>query len=197
VEQGVASLEGYAVVELILGKQRSCLMGRGTSGVDFQLFSKELQAKVSRYVSGGGALFASGCYVASDLWNGANADAKDKEFARKVLHINYNGDMATRRGVARVVASPMKMARQNINFNREPSRDFYAVESPGCISPSGKGAFIAMRYASNNQSAAVGYNGEDYRSMIMAFPFESIMSESERHSLMRGVLNFLSEKKAE
>ena len=197
VEQGVASLEGYAVVDLIFGKQRSCLMGRGTSGVDFQLFSKELQAKVSRYVSGGGALFASGCYVASDLWNGANADAKDKEFARKVLHINYNGDMATRRGVARVVASPMKMARQNINFNREPSRDFYAVESPGCISPSGKGAFIAMRYASNNQSAAVGYNGEDYRSMIMAFPFESIMSESERHSLMRGVLNFLSEKKAE
>jgi hypothetical protein len=187
----------YPVVDLILGKQRSCEMGRGTSGVEFEVFSDRLQDRIRDYTASGGALFASGCYVGSDLWNGIESDGDDKEFARRVLHISFNGDMATRRGVARVVASPMKMARQNINFNREPSRDFYAVESPGCISPFGKGAFIAMRYATNNQSAAVGYNGENYRSMVMAFPFESILNESERHSLMRGVLNFLSEKKSE
>jgi hypothetical protein len=111
-----------------------------------------------------------------------------------VLHIAFNGDMATRRGVARVVASPMKMARQDIKFNREPSREFYPIESPGCISPYGKGAFIAMRYVTNNQSAAVGYKGSEYRTMIMGFPFESILQADERDALMRGVLNFLSEK---
>lgn len=197
VEQGSVKMGDYPVVDLILGKQRSCEMGRGTSGVEFEVFSDRLQDRIRDYTATGGALFASGCYVGSDLWNGIESDGDDKEFARRVLHISFNGDMATRRGVARVVASPMKMARQNINFNREPSRDFYAVESPGCISPFGKGAFIAMRYATNNQSAAVGYNGENYRSMVMAFPFESILNESERHSLMRGVLNFLSEKKSE
>ncbi len=197
VEQGSVKMGDYPIVDLILGKQRSCEMGRGTSGVEFEVFSDRLQDRIRDYTASGGALFASGCYVGSDLWNGIESDGDDKEFARRVLHISFNGDMATRRGVARVVASPMKMARQNINFNREPSRDFYAVESPGCISPFGKGAFIAMRYATNNQSAAVGYNGENYRSMVMAFPFESILNESERHSLMRGVLNFLSEKKSE
>ena len=197
VEQGSVKMGDYPVVDLILGKQRSCEMGRGTSGVEFEVFSDRLQDRIRDYTATGGALFASGCYVGSDLWNGIESDGDDKEFARRVLHISFNGDMATRRGVARVVASPMKMARQNINFNREPSRDFYAVESPGCISPFGKEAFIAMRYATNNQSAAVGYNGENYRSMVMAFPFESILNESERHSLMRGVLNFLSEKKSE
>ena len=197
VEQGSVKMGDYPIVDLILGKQRSCEMGRGTSGVEFEVFSDRLQDRIRDYTATGGALFASGCYVGSDLWNGIESDGDDKEFARRVLHISFNGDMATRRGVARVVASPMKMARQNINFNREPSRDFYAVESPGCISPFGKGAFIAMRYATNNQSAAVGYNGENYRSMVMAFPFESILNESERHSLMRGVLNFLSEKKSE
>ena len=197
VEQGSVKMGDYAVVDLILGKQRSCQMGRGTSGVEFEVFSDRLQDRIREYTTSGGALFASGCYVGSDLWNGIESDGDDKEFARRVLHISFNGDMATRRGVARVVASPMKMARQNINFNREPSRDFYGVESPGCISPFGKGAFIAMRYATNNQSAAVGYSGTDYRSVVMAFPFESILGESERHSLMQGVLNFLSEKKSE
>lgn len=197
VEQGVVKMGDYSVVDLILGKQRSCEMGRGTSGVEFEVFPEKLQDKIRDYTFAGGALFASGCYVGSDLWNGLEADGDDKEFARRVLHISFNGDMASRRSVARVVASPMKMARLNINFNREPSRDFYGVESPGCISPFGRGAFIAMRYVTNNQSAAVGYNGTDYRSMVMAFPFESIQNESERNSLMRGVLNFLTEKKTE
>ena len=194
VEDRQVRMGDYAIVDLILGKQRSCEMGRGTSGVEFETFSDKLQDRVREYTSSGGALFASGCYVGSDLWNGIEADGDDKEFGRRVLHIAFNGDMATRRGVARVVPSPMKMARQSINFNREPSRDYYAIESPGCISPFGRGAFIAMRYATNNQSAAVGYSGKDYRSMVMAFPFESIQSEQERHSLMRGVLNFLNEK---
>ena len=156
-----------------------------------------LQQKIKDYTTAGGARLASGCYVGSDLWNGLNADSNDREFARKVLHILYNGDMATRRGVVRVTPSPTKMARQNITFNREPSRDFYAVESPGCIMPSGQGAFIAMRYATNNQSAAVGYIGKEYRSMVMGFPFESIINERERDTLMDGILNFLSEKKQE
>lgn len=194
VESGDVAMGDYAVVDLILGKQRSVEMGRGTSGVSFEVFTEDLQERVAEYTKQGGAIFASGCYVASDLWNGPLADGDDKEFARRVLHYSFNGDMATRRGLARVVASPMKMARQDISFNREPSRDIYPVESPGCISPYGRGAFIAMRYATNNQPAAVGYKGSDYRSMVMGFPFETIRDKKERDVLMRGVLNFLSEK---
>jgi hypothetical protein len=172
-------------------------MGRGTSGVAFEVFSEELQNRITDYTKQGGAVFASGCYIGSDLWNSPEADGEDKEFARRVLHFSFNGDMATRRGVARVVASPMKMARQDVEFNREPSKEFYGIESPGCISPYGKGAFIAMRYPTNNQPAAVGYKGTDYRTMIMGFPFEAIHESEERDALMRGILNFLSEKQSD
>ena len=194
IERGEVSMQHYPIVDFIFGKQRSCSMGRGTSGVDFELFSEILQQQVRDFTASGGSLFASGCYIASDLWNGVNATPEDREFARKVLHIAFNGDMATRRGVARVVASPMRMPRQDIAFNREPSREHYAVESPGCIMPVGKSAFIAMRYPTNNQSAAVGYKGEDYRSVVMGFPFEVILHEEQRDALMAGVLNFLSQK---
>ena len=46
-----------------------------------------------------------------------------------------------------------------------------------------------------NQSAAVAYNGEDFRSFVMGFPFEVILDAEQRHSLMRGILEFLSTKK--
>ena len=197
VEKGSVALAEYPIVDIILGKQRSVEMGRGTSGVAFEVFSEELQNRITDYTKQGGAVFASGCYIGSDLWNSLEADGEDKEFARRVLHFSFNGDMATRRGVARVVASPMKMARRDIEFNREPSKEFYGIESPGCISPYGKGAFIAMRYVTNNQPAAVGYKGTDYRTMIMGFPFEAIREAEERDALMRGILNFLSEKQSD
>ena len=194
VERGDTDLTPYPIVDLILGKQRTSPLGRGTSGVEFEAFPDALQDRVRAYTSQGGALMASGCYVASDLWNGDKSDGDDREFARRVLHISFNGDMASHRGTARIVASPMQMARQDIEFNRTPSREIYSVESPGCIAPFGRDAFIAMRYPTNNQVAAVGYKGSDYRTFIMAFPFETILDGEDRTSLMSGILKFLSEK---
>jgi hypothetical protein len=131
----------------------------------------------------------------SDLWNGIDADGEDREFARNVLHAAFNGDMATRRGVAKSVASPMNMKPMAVNFNREPSAECYGVESPGCIAPAGRGTYIAMRYATNNQVAAVAYNGTDYRTMIMGFPFETILDVEQRNQLMQGILEYLNAKK--
>ncbi|MBQ5623681.1 MAG: xanthan lyase [Alistipes sp.] len=197
VEQGGVKLEKYPITDFIFGKQRSCQIGRGACDVDFEVFSEELQDKIRAYTEQGGAVFASGCYVASDLWHGVEADGEDRGFARSVLHYSFGGDMATRRHVARVVASPMKMSRQDVSFNREPSGVCYGVESPGSVVPYGKDAYIAMRYMTNNQSAAVAYNGTKYRTFVMGFPFETIMDEQQRHILMRGVLNFLSERKSD
>lgn len=195
IELGDVDINGYALADLILGKQRSCPIGRGTAGCEFKTFSASLQEKITGFTGNGGSLFVSGCYVGCDLWKGTDAAPQDKDFARQVLHFSYNGSMATRRGSVRVVASPMHMARRNITFNREPSRECYAVESPGCIVPFGRNASIAMRYATNNQSAAVCYGGTDYRSVVMAFPFETILDEGERNALMSGVLDFLSKRK--
>lgn len=197
VENGTVELNEYPIVDYILGKQRSCEVGRGAGDceVDYKVFSGEMQELLRAYTRQGGALFASGCYVVSDLWNGIDADGEDREFARNVLHAAFNGDMATRRGVAKSVASPMNMKPMAVNFNREPSAECYGVESPGCIAPAGRGTYIAMRYATNNQVAAVAYNGTDYRTMIMGFPFETILDIEQRNQLMQGILEYLNAKK--
>ena len=136
---------------------------------------------------------ASGCYIASDLWKGIDSDGEDRAFAREVLHYSFNGDMATRRGEVRTIASPMNMPRIDVRFNREPSATHYGVESPGCIAPSGRDAYIAMRYPKSNQPAAVCYKGKTYRTFVMAIPFESILDEDQRDKLMLGVLDFLNQ----
>ena len=194
IERGEVEMDAYKIVDVILGKQHSYQMGRGTSGVKFKVFPEALQDKIREFTTKGGCVFASGCYVASDLWNGLGADGEDRAFARGVLHYSFGGDMATRRGEVRVVASPMQMNRLDIKFNREPSATHYGVESPGCITPAGRDAFIAMRYPRSNQPAAIGYKGSDYRTFVMALPFESIIDEAQRDKLMLGVLNFFDQK---
>ena len=47
-----------------------------------------------------------------------------------------------------------------------------------------------MAYA-DNYSAAVAYQGSDYRAITLGFPFECIKSPRTRASLMAGILQFL------
>ena len=85
VERGEVSPDGYSAVDLILGEQRSTTIGRGVTGYAFKTFSPELQAVLRRYMAGGGALFVSGSYVATDLWTGGEASDDDRRFAEEVL----------------------------------------------------------------------------------------------------------------
>lgn len=51
-----------------------------------------------------------------------------------------------------------------------------------------------MRYAENNLSAGVAYQG-DYKTLILGFPFEAIRTEAEREAFMRGALTFFNDNK--
>ena len=79
VESGAVELEDYSVVDFIFGKQRSCQVGRGVREVEHSVFSDELQTLMRAYTRQGGAFFASGCYVVSDLWNGIESTGDDRE----------------------------------------------------------------------------------------------------------------------
>ena len=41
----------------------------------------------------------------------------------------------------------------------------------------------------------MAYNGTDYRTMIMGFPFETILDVEQRNQLMQGILEYLNAKK--
>ena len=61
------------------------------------------------------------------------------------------------------------------------------------LQPAGKGAFTALRYTSNNQSAGVAFVGK-YRTFVVGFPFETIVDAEIRDKFMAQALRFLTEK---
>ena len=71
--------------------------------------------------------------------------------------------------------------------------DIYAAEAPDAIEPADKGSITAFRYSENNTSAAVIYRGVP-GTVVLGFPFETIISSDERDAFMRQVLNFLTKK---
>ena len=194
VESGATDLARYDAVDLILGKQRSTTMGRGTSGYAFKTFTPALQQALRRYAERGGALLVTGAFVATDLWHSAEAAEADRDFARGVLHYSFGGNMATRRGDVRTVPSRFAERRYDMRFATSLNDSIYRVESPDVLLPAGKGAFTALRYTANNQGAGVAYIGK-YRTFVVGFPFETIIDAELRDRFMAQALRFLTEEK--
>lgn len=194
VERDNALLEGYDAADLILGKQRSVTMGRGVSGPAFETFPAALQQALRSYLADGGALFVSGSFVATDLWTGPEAAEEDRAFAREVLHYEYAGGQAARRGRVRVVTSQADFVRDEYRFNTGYSSECYAVEAPDALKPWGEGAFPVMRYSENGSTAAVAFGGRG-RTFVAGFPFETLTDAAQRNRLMRDVLEFLMKQK--
>lgn len=84
VESGHVKLTDYPNVDLILGKQKTTIVGNGKSGINYRAFPDELQKAIKNYLDKGGNLIVSGQYVISDLFD-VHGDRGDKEFAEKTL----------------------------------------------------------------------------------------------------------------
>ena len=192
VERGDVLLTDYLLADLILGKQRAVTIGRGTAGYEFALFSPELQRAIRRFTARGGAIFISGSYVASDLWEGEASSDVDRAFAREVLGYELGSGQAARKGMVRVW-SP-EFTPGEYRFCQELRPDLYAVESPDALRPASEAAYALMRYAENGRIAAVALDA-DYKTVVMGFPFESIPSQEERDRLMGDILRFFEPMK--
>ena len=191
--EGEVKTDDYFFMDVIFGKQCSVEMGRGTSGVEFRVFPEGLRRALGEFTASGRSLFVSGSFIATDPWRSPASTDEERAFVKSVLRYDYRGGQASRRGEARIVASPARMDRERFYFNTEPCRDFYPVEAPDALRPVGGGVTV-MRYDDGDQTAAVGYTG-DYRSLAMGFPFEAIVDEGQRDRLMQQIMNFLEPRK--
>ena len=175
IEHGKTSLEGYALVDLILGLERN----DGYSLVEYRTFPAELRAHLRAYTSQGGALLVSGSYVARD-----NRLPQERLFLEQVLKCQPGGtntDSLKRDEIVGLGTS--------FTFYRQPCHEHYAAPNPDnllALPP----AYAAMKYG-DEKGACVAYNGSDYRTLTMGFPFECIRSEQKRNTLMRAFLQFL------
>lgn len=179
---------GYGAVDLVLGKQRSTIVGRGLQPVEFAVFTPGLQEALCAYAADGGAIFASGCYAATDL-----EDCGAGDFAREVLRYASAGEQRPVRARVRVTAARPEFARGEYRYVDTPARDRYFVGMPDALAPAGEEAFVVMRYADNGRAAVVAGepSGAGHRSLVAGFPFEAVGSEVQRHRMMRDALRFL------
>ena len=191
VESGQVDLKKYKAVDLILGKQRRSVLGHNENRVDFEAFSPAMQKAIADYTAAGGNILVSGAYVASDLWDSPFADKQGKEFANKVLKFRWMTDCASRTGVVEPAVSPYPFLSGHYSFRTKPNEDIYCVESPDGLVPFGPKAFTVMRYADNNISAGVAYDGEDYRTVVLGFPVEVVEGRDKRTELLGNVMAFL------
>ena len=74
-------------------------------------------------------------------------------------------------------------------FNTELNDKLYCVESPDGLSPEGQGAYTVFRYAENNISAGVAYQG-DYKTVILGFPVETLDTQEQVDCLIGEVARF-------
>lgn len=183
VENGAVSLENYPIVDYILGLEKEDNTNTLAQNVYYKTFSSPMQRALTSYCQSGGSLLISGAYVGSDMTTQGN-----REFIQNTLKYRYGNSLQTAenniaiQGLGRTVRIP-----------RLPNEQAYPVTAPDCILPMSP-AFSVMTYANGNASAAVAYKGNDYRTFVMGFPFESIQAEADRTAIMASALQFLNKR---
>lgn len=173
VETGKVRLKDYALVDLLFGLERN----DGHSLLYYKTFTPSMRKAVQEFVKRGGALLTSGAYIGTDI-----AGTEEEQFVNNVLKCAYGGQYRSENDVVE------GMGTQIPYYNRL-NEDHYAATSADILTPVAS-AFPVMRYA-DGQDAAVAYQGKDYRSFTMGFPFECIKDEQKQGAIMRGILNFL------
>ncbi len=194
VMDSLVNLSDYKSVDLILGKQKQTKIGRGVHAAEFKTFPSKLQNAISAFCNQGGNIFVSGAYVATDLWDNGNVMKQDIDFAKHVLKYQWRVGQAATEGKVKTVASPFEMFLGKYDYFNSLNNLSYVVESPDGIEPAEENAYTVFRYAENNISAGVVYQGK-YKTCVLGFPFESIKCAEERDHLMKSVLSFFEGKK--
>ena len=181
VMKGDVKLGDFDIVDLILGAEKqggagSCLGGYNRA---YKTFPEELQNKIREYCNGGGNLFVSGSFIASDMVK----NKKDKAFIRDVLRFDYGGSVVDL-SECEVAGSGMEL-----EIPRKVNECCYAVSRPDILVPLDE-AFVSFVFKGNRESAGVAYVG-DYKVLSTSFPFETVSGEKNRAKLMGAVMRFL------
>lgn len=191
----------FAMLDLILGKEKQCKMGRlgALQPLAFKTFTEPMQKAISRYCQDGGRVLVSGSYVASDLWCNrlVKASKDDQAFAENILKYKWRNERASVTGGLRSVASPMECSVKTFYYYNEPNPEGYVVESPDAIEPADDCAYTAFRYTENGLSAGVVFGGTDqspWRTVVLGFPLESVKGSATRDLLMKDILRYLLTK---
>ncbi|MDE6392583.1 MAG: xanthan lyase [Muribaculaceae bacterium] len=186
VENGEVRLTDYPLVDLILGKQKSTLTGRGNDGVHYRAFPASLQKEIRQYVDKGGEMIISGQYVASDIQD-SRATRDDRRFAAEILGVDSVASNDRKPGRLRDTLSG-----KTIRYSSTLNSDNYIVEMPDILVPSADSVtdeFLAFP-DSGGRAGHIVRHGKG-KVAVMTVPVEAMTDSGERAALMREVTGLL------
>lgn len=178
IETGMVDMSPYHVIDLILGLQRN----DGYSLRPYPTLTPELCNAMREFVRMHGSLLVSGAYIASD-----RKSQEANEFLKNTLKVDA---YAPRKIEETTTAEGMNTM---LHLYTQPDDKHYAVTHADCLIPYAP-AFSTLLYAPNQSSAAVAYQGSDYRTVVLGFPFECIKYATDRDKIMAAFLKFLIER---
>jgi hypothetical protein len=186
VMSGNIDVTPFFAIDLILGEEKETQTGKSTK---YKLFTAPIREILTNYLYAGGNLFVSGSYIGSDIWEREVCDPEEVKFAENMLHYRWKESRASRTGkVSNFFNLFPEFTNNSYTFCTYLNRLQYAVEAPDAIEPA-NGSFMILTYEGNNHPACVGFKGS-YRTVAAAFPFESLLTEQQRNSFMKEILNF-------
>ena len=175
LDNNLVKLDHYNLVDIAFGLQRN----DGHSLVVYKTFSETLQSKLRSYAKSGGRILVSGAYVGSDM-----TQPHERRFMSDVLKTTFTGtDTNAGNNVVDGLGLSFDIIRQ-IN-----DRHFAATSVDRIAACDGR-SFAAMRYQ-DGSTAGVAYDGTDYKSFVMGYPYECINNVRTRQQVMKGLLAFL------
>ncbi len=199
VEAGLVSPAGYALIDLILGKQRQLPNQSGrmdeVKGHEFEIYGPGMQTLLTLAARNCAALLVSGAHVGTDLIHRPQPDSATHAFAKNILRYDFTANHASRSGVVSITDGSQNLTpgalQPIIRFNTQFSRDMYRVDAPDAIKPVGNTAKTWLRYTENEFSAGVYSEANNYKSVVLGFPFETVLGQQERHTFMNEILTKL------
>ena len=168
--------EPVYAVDLICGKQGRTPVGRGAVPDRFTVWTEPLLAALRKVIGTGGNLLVSGAAIASD----AEGDPAAGAFLEQVLGISLASAFGTNTG--RIADMP---------FSNELNEDIYCVERPDGLRAAAKSARIWLRYPGSLFAASVCNQGENFKTVSLGVPIETVLEEADREWILGQALDFL------
>ena len=160
----VDSIADYDAVDVILGKQKTVIMGNDTS---FHCMPAHLQHALTHYLQHDGRLLLSGAHIASDMQG-----KQDAAFTKNQLHYSFRCEQAALTGKVRI---ERQLPQGNYTFRTEPNETVIHTENADGIHPE-EGGMIVARFPETNVGAAIGYDASEEggaKTLCWSFMLES------------------------
>ena len=173
------SIAGYDAVDVILGKQKTTIMGKDTS---FHCMPTNLQHALTHYLQHGGRLLLAGAYIASDM-----TSKMDKAFIKNQLHYEFRTTNASKTGKIRI---ERELEKGNYTFRTEPNDTMLHTENADGIYPT-NGGIVVARFPEANVAAAIGCDKTaegGAKTLCWSIMLESV---HEFHALYQQCINWL------